>query len=135
MQTERTREHAVSEADLRHIVRRRAAHRRDTRDAFRPHIEVILRIAYDGGLTRRTRRGVHAHELFSRNGKEAERIIVAKIRLRGERQLREIFQCLDVVGFHAGFVHLLAIRKHFFIHAMHRLLQTFELNGFYLASR
>ena len=135
MQSERAGEHTVSETDLRHIVRRGAAHRRDTRDAFRPHIEVVLGITHHGRLTRRTGGSVHAHEFLLRNGEKTEGVIVAEVGFRGKRQFREVFQGLDVIGLDADGIHLLAIRKHLLVHAVYGLLQTFELDGFDLASR
>ena len=134
MQAERAGKHAVTEADLRHIVGGGAAHHRDAGNAFRPSVEVLFGIADDGGFARGARGSVHAHEILFRYGKQAERIIVAQVFLGGEGKLGEVRQGLDILRLHARRIHLFAVRKNFFIDPIYGLLQSFELDLFDLAS-
>ena len=49
-----------------------------------------LRVADHGRLAGGAGRGVDAHHLLARHGEHAERIVVAQVRLGGEREFREV---------------------------------------------
>jgi hypothetical protein len=61
------------------------------------NVDVVLRVADDGGFARRAAGGMDADDLRHRTGKHAERIIVPKIGFVGERKLSDVFNPLDVL--------------------------------------
>ena len=96
-------------------------------DERRPALEVALRVADDGRAAGRAARRVDAGDLLHRHGEHAERVGLAQVGLRRERQLRDIRQRADVVGVHARLVELARVERHVRVGVPHGLLQPLEL--------
>ena len=85
-------------------------------------------VADDRLLARRARGRVDARELLARHGEQAERVSVAQVRLRRERQLRDVFDAVDVAGQQPHLVKALFVKRHVFIAAVHDLHKALRLD-------
>jgi hypothetical protein len=72
---------------------------------------------------------VHAHDLFTRHGEHAERIVRAQIVLHCERKLREIFERTQILRMHAGSVKTFAIVCDVVVGMLHGPPQTLQLQS------
>ena len=112
MEAETTGEHAVAERHLHTIARDDARHAGKTRDAIAPNGHVMLGVADDDRLARRSRGRVHLDDLVERLGEKPIGERLAQRVLIGEGKLADIFERLDVLGPHAHLIHLIAIPRH-----------------------
>jgi len=78
---------------------------------------------------------MHAHYLFARNGKQAERVGIAHILLYGEGELGQVIKRFDVLGFHACFVERFLVERNLLVHALDQRLQTLKLKRFQVFTR
>ena len=112
MEAETAGEHAVAERHLHAIARDDARHAGKTRDAVAPNGHVMLGVADDNRLARRSRGRVHLDDLVERLGEKPIGERLAQRVLIGEGKLADIFERLDVLGRNAHLVHLVAIPRH-----------------------
>ena len=115
VKTETAGEHAVAERHLHAIARNDACHTGKTRDAIAPNGHVMLGVADDDRLARRSRGRVHLDDLVERLGEKPVGERLTQRVLIGEGKLTNIFKRLDVLGLHAHLVHLVAIPRHVLI--------------------
>ena len=120
-------EQAVAVGDMHLVAGARAGGADRARHQVAPGVDVLLRIADHRRLAGGARGGVDAHDLVHRHGEHAERIGVAQVGLGGERELRQVGERLQVLGFHARRVELLAVVRHFFVGVLQRPPQALEL--------
>ena len=128
VQAEAAGEQAVAVGDVHEVVLRAADADDAARRARRPDLDVVLRVADDRLLARRARGRVDARELLARHGEQAERVGVAQVRLRRERQLRDVFDAADVAGQQPHLVKALLVKRHVFIAAVHDLHKALRLD-------
>ena len=121
------REEAVTVADLHHVALRRTRRRKCTCTAVLPHVDVILRIERDDAPSGRAARGMNADAVFQRSRHQPVGIGLPQVVLRQERKQVKVFQSVNVLRLHAGFVHLLPIVRHILIDALHGLHQKLAL--------
>src|SRR5262249_37606883 len=55
-------------------------------------------ITHDGGLSRRTARGMQTSDLLGRHGKQPERIVVTEVFLQEKRKAAQILERSQVIG-------------------------------------
>jgi hypothetical protein len=94
-----------------------------------PVFEVVLGVADHDRLAGGAAGGVQAGQLGARHGEQAERVVVAQIRLGHERELAEVGQALQVVRMHALGLALLAVGFDVVVGVAHRPLQALQLQG------
>ena len=128
MQAETAREQAVTERDVEDVLVRRPRHHEDARDTGRPVVQIIAGIAADDGLARRARRGVQADDLLHRHGEEAERIMIAQIVFGRVRNIFNILERFDMLGFEADFIEPLLIHRHALVGVRDDMFQTLQLH-------
>ncbi len=80
-------EQAVAVGDVHDVAGAPAGGADRARDQVGPGVDVALRVAHDGRLAGRARRGVDAHDLLARHREHAERVVVAQVLLGREREL------------------------------------------------
>ena len=113
-----------------------AAGRADrARHHLRPGVDIGLRVADDDRLARRAGGGVYAHQLLARHGEHVEGIVVAKVRLHGERKFGEIGELAKVGRMHAGLVEGLAIMRDVVVGVLQRPGQALLLQRHDLVAR
>ena len=78
----------------------------------RPGPDVVAGVADDGRPAGGAGGGVHPRDLLAGHGEHAERVVVAQVRLVGERELRQVGEIAAVVGVHAGRVERGAVVRH-----------------------
>src|SRR5579863_2658265 len=100
-----------------------------------PHLNVSPGIADDDWLPRRTRRSVDPGNLFSRDGEEAERIIVAEVLLHRERELRQVPQIVQIGWVNARRIEGAAVVWHVLVRVVQRPGEPCPLQGLYLVAR
>ena len=83
-------EQAVAERVLQRVARAGAGAHEHARHHLAPDVQVARRVAHDGRLALRARRGVQPRELARRDGEQPERIVLPQIALARERQRGEI---------------------------------------------
>ena len=87
----------------------RAEHGQAARVDLCEERDVGARVADDGGFAGRPRRTMDAYDLLPRHGEEAERVVIAQVRLARERQPAEVVEGADLIRLDAGFVEALAV--------------------------
>ena len=85
-------EQAVAVGVLNDVARVQAARREAAHHHVCPHANVLLGVGDDDGFAGGAGRGVQAHDVPHRAGKQPERIGVAQIRLHRERQPGDVVQ-------------------------------------------
>jgi hypothetical protein len=75
---------------------------------------------------------VQAEQVLARDGEEAERVVVAKIRLHQERELGEIREVLQVARVNAGLVERGTIMRDVFVGPQQGRAQAVALEGLQL---
>ncbi len=83
-------EKAVAVGDVNDVGRSPARGADRTRHHRCPGIDVLLRVADDGGLAGGAARGMHAHDSVHGHGEHAEGVIRAQVGFGGERKLRQV---------------------------------------------
>ena len=135
MQTERTREKSVAECNLHYVFICSACGCYKSCNAVRPHIKVVLCVAYNGGLAGCTRRSVQTCYVFERCCEHSERIVVTEIRLSGIRYVLYVRQCLYLCTIKACLVKFSLVQRYIVITVFCYVLQFFKLELFKLGSR
>jgi hypothetical protein len=92
----------------------------------RPKVDVAARIADHGGFSGRTARSVDANDVIQWHRKHAERIVLTKILLGGERETRKIGETLDIRRRHTGRGEFPLVMRHR-QRAANRLLEPIQL--------
>ena len=69
-------------------------------------LQIVFRAPDDRGLTGGAGRRMQAHDLGSRHGEQAVRIVVAHVLLKDERELRDVFERFQIARFDAGVLKL-----------------------------
>ena len=108
---ERTREKSVTERDLSHVVIGHADRSAKTRNAVRPHIEVVAGITDDRGIAGRARRGVNADNLFHRLREKSVGVIVPDVAFFGIRYVLNIAERFYLVPAYARRFKALCIKR------------------------
>ena len=106
-----------------------------TRHHVGPAIEVGPAVADHRRLSGRARRSVHAQQLLARHREHAERVIVAQVRLLGEREARDVGEGLEMRRLHPGGVELLAEMRHAVVGPLQRPMQPVLLQRRKLGAR
>ena len=133
LETQPAREHAVSRRILEDVARAQPHHIEAARHGIGPFVEILLRVQDHRGRPRRAARRMEAHNAAQRDGGHLERIAVAQILFRRERDPAQVGQRPYVVGGDMVFGEALAVK--FGVHTLPDCpFQTFELQGFNLRS-
>ena len=112
MRAEAAGEQAIAIGDVHDHARPPAGGMDRARHHMRPGLDVLRGVADDGRLAGGAGRGVHAHQLLARHGEHAERIVRAQVLLGGERELRDVVECAEIVRMHAGAIERGAVVRH-----------------------
>ena len=134
VEAEAAREEAVAVRVLHDVARAHAARPKRPAHHLRPDVEVPARVGDDGRLPGGPGRGVDAHDLVHRHREEAERVRVAEVRLRRERQPPEIVERADPVGSDPGGREPVPVEGHAG-RALHERAEALELEPPELGSR
>ena len=70
---------------------------------------------------------MNAQDLVARHGEHPERIMRAQVVLGGERKLRQIIECFEIAGMHAGFVECLLVVRDVVVGVAERPFQPLQL--------
>ena len=135
VESKTTREQSVSEGVVEDVAGSRAHAGERAGHQVRPQREIGPRVADDGRLARRSRRGVQPYQFLARDREQAERVVVAQVRFDRERKTRDVGEGLEIVGPHAGGIELSAERRHLAIGARDRPLQATKLQRRELVAR
>ena len=81
------------------------------RHHLRPHVDIGLGIADHDRLAGGAGGGVDADQFFARHREHVERVVVAQVGLRGEREFRKVRQLPEVRRLHAGLVERLPVMR------------------------
>ena len=120
-------EETVAVGHLHHVAGTDVADGQHTGHALRPHVEVVLRVDAHDGLSGGAAGGVDALDLIGGHSLKPEGIFVAQVILRGEGQLRDVVDRLDVFRLHAQLVHLSLVEGHVLVAPLHGGGETFAL--------
>ena len=101
VQAEAAGEHAVAEGDLGDVAVVGAGGDGEPAHELGPRVEVGLRVAADHRLAGGPGRGVDLDDLAHGHGEQAVGVVVAEVRLLGERQAGEVVQARQVAGLEA----------------------------------
>ena len=101
----------------------RAGHQR------RPRLDVASGIADNGWFAGRAARGVHADDFGSRHGKQAERIAIPEVLLRGERKTCEIGERAQIVRMRSDRDAFLLVRGDVVVGVANRPLEPLAAEG------
>ena len=99
-----------------------------------PAVDVALRVAHHRGLARGAGRGVDAHDLITRHGEQAERVVGPQVSLGSEGELRQIRQGLAVRRVHTLGIESLAVVRHLVVGVLQGPLQALQLQGLQLVA-
>ncbi len=135
MRAQAAREQAVAVGHLDGGLGRAAHHGDAAGEAVAPVRQVLGRVAHDRGLAGGAAGGVDARHVLGGNGEQAERVGVAHVLLHDERELRQVFQAVQVVGRHSRFRERLSIELHVVVGMAHRGAHAFELERAQLFAR
>jgi len=122
-------EQAVAVGVVQQVARPAAGGEDRARHDVRPHVEVGLRVADDGGLAGGAAGGVQAGDPLARHGEQAEGIGLAQVLLGGVREFRQIGQGLQVVRMRPGALELAADGLDVPVGVRQRPAQALELQG------
>ena len=120
-------EQAVAVGDLHGGVFVAIADGKAARKALAPMLQIVFRAPDDRGLTGGAGRRMQAHDLRSRHGEQAVRIVVAHVLLKDERELRDVFERFQIARFDAGVLEALLIERDVVIRVLHAPLHALEL--------
>ena len=134
MQPETAREQPVAVRDVDDVVLVASRHHEGAGGAFRPIVDVAVGETDDGEFARRAAGRVHSRDLAYRQREAAEGIVRAKVRLGGERQLRDVLYALDILGLEACGVHLGAEIGRAFVGPLHHIHKTRGLQRSHLVA-
>ena len=112
VEAEAAGEQAVAVGVVQDVAGARPGGGHAARHQIGPHVEVLARVADDGGLAGGARRGMEAHHLVARHGEHAERVGGAQVVLHGEGEAGEVVEALEVAGLDAGGVEAFAVEGH-----------------------
>ena len=90
------------------------------RHHVRPDVDIGSGVADHDRLAGRAGGGVDAHQFFARHGEHVEGIVVAQIRLHGERKFREIGELPEIGRMHAGLIEGLPVMRDVVIGVLQR---------------
>ena len=127
-------EQAVTIADGEGVVAGDAVGRQTAGHALAPHANVLAGVAHDGGVTRSTAAGMDADDLALRSGLQAKGIVVAQVFLRGEGQLVDVLDGLDVVRPDVQLLQLVTIERNVVVDVLHNFVQAFALERAHLVA-
>ncbi len=96
MRAEPAGKQAVAIGIVDNVARPRPAGAKRSRNQVGPIVDVLRGVADNRWLAGGARRGMDAHHLGLRHGKQAKRIVVAQVGLVGERQLGDIGKLFDI---------------------------------------
>ena len=102
-------EQPVAVGDVHQVAGTAAGGVDGARHHLGPDLEVVVRVAHDGRLARRTGGRVHAADLAPRDGEHAEGVVLPQVLLGGEREPRQVGQRAQVGRGHAGRVERAAV--------------------------
>ena len=111
LEAEAAGEHTVAGGVLEHVLRAASNHPETAGYGIGPFVEILLRMQDDRGIAGGAAGRVQAHAFVKRNRSQTERIGVAKILLRGERDLLEVIERTDVRGRQARFAETLLVER------------------------
>ena len=111
VQAEPAGEHAVAEGDLSDVAVVDAGGDGEPAHQLSPRLEIRLGVPAHHSLAGGARRGVDLNDLVHGYGEEAVGIVVAEVRLLGERQAGDAVQAGEVAGLEADSVQLLAVER------------------------
>ena len=123
---------AVAERDLNYVLvgdPRRSGY---PRNRGRPSIEILLGISRHDRLAGGSRRSVDPRDILLRLGEQSERIVVPHIVFGRKRQILDILKALYRIGRDPRLVEFVFVKLDVVIRLVYRILQTFELDLFYL---
>ena len=135
VEAEAAGEKPVAERDLDRVVGRDARRGQKPRDELGPCLEVLLGVAYHGGLAGRAGRAVDAHDVALGDREEAEGVLLAEVVLGGEGDLFEVVDALDVAGGQAGALEAIAIEGDALVDALDDFAEPLALEVLERASR
>ncbi len=95
-------EEAVAVCDVHDVPAPAAGGADRPRADVGPRVDVMRRVADDRRQAGRPARGVHADDLLARHREHPERIVLAQVVLRREREPAQVVEPTAVVGMHVG---------------------------------
>ena len=98
MKAEAAREQSIAVGVVDHHPGPNAGHRHAARHQLGPLLKVGARVADDGRLAVRAAGGVDSDEPLASDREQAERIVVAQLRLGHERNPREVVERAEILG-------------------------------------
>ncbi len=104
MSAQAASEHAIAVCDMNHIAGASASCIDGARDKVGPIVQIVHRVTDDDRLARRATGRMQTHELVAGYGKEPEGIMLAKIRLGHEREVRQISEPFQIRWMNALFL-------------------------------
>src|SRR6266849_3323489 len=124
VEAEPAREEPVAEGDVEQVAAVRARGRHHARHHLTPDVEVAGGVGDDRGLALGPGGGVDPSELGARNRQEAERVLLAQIRLPDERKGGEVREPLE-----PGSAQPVPVKRHARDGPADRLLEPLELQA------
>jgi hypothetical protein len=100
-----------------------------------PHVDVGAGVADHDRLSRRTGRGMYAHEVLARHREHVEGVIVAQVGLHRERKSGEIGELLEIRRVHTGLVERSPVVSDIVIGVLERPGEAFGLKRQDLVAR
>ena len=134
MHSQAAREKAVVHGVLEDVALLDSDHDEVAGHEVRPGLDILGGVADHGGLAGSAGRGMHPHHFLSRNGKEAEGIIVSQVLLFGSGQLCQVLQALNVLGGDARLLEFVLVKGNVFVNLLYNALETLQLQLFQLFS-
>ena len=134
MHSQAAREKAVVHSVLEDIALLDPDHHEVPGHEVRPGLDILGRVADHGGLAGSAGRGMHPHDLLSRNGKEAEGIVVPQVLLFGSGQLCQVVEALDVLRSDARLLEFVLVKGNVLVNLLYNALEPLQLQLFKLFS-
>jgi len=122
VEAEPSREEAVAEGDVQQVAAARARGRQRARHDLPPDVEVAGRVGGDSRLAFGAGGGMDPGDLSPGHGEQAERILLAEVRLADERKAREIGERADPSA-----AQPLTVKRHVLADPAERFLEPVEL--------
>ena len=120
---------SVAVSHRENIVAGNAVSGQATRHTLAPNTNVLAGIAHNRGIARSAATCMNADNLALRGSLKAERIVVAKVFLCGERQFLDVLDGLNVVGTNVHFLQFIAVERDIMIDVFNNLMESLALQG------
>ena len=121
-------EEPVAVGDVHHVAGARAGGAQAAGDQAGPRVEIVPRVAHDGGNAGGAARGMDADDLLARHRKHVEGVVEAEVVLHGEREPGEVVEGREISRAHGTrLVETPLVVRHVVVGAPQGRLQPREL--------